>query len=160
MTRTSADAPHASPAVPVRSGWTHLPERVCRRLGRESLAREEIHAYQKGALCVLSSAVVAKYHEVTGPQNHVSVSIYGGHTPTKRRATDEEISLVRREFDMDDAEEDNHSPGVARHLFLPLHLPRGTVGICECKDDEEQVVEADGYRWSRAHCDRSEASGG
>ena len=50
---------------------------------------------------------------------------------------------------MADAEEDNHHPGRIRNLFLPLHLPRGTVGVCDCKTDETVVTEPDGFQWSK-----------
>jgi hypothetical protein len=93
---------------------------------------------------VLSSAELAEYRGAVYPHNHVSVSVIAD-----RRPTDVEITMVRHDFDMEDAEEDNHQPGRVRNLFLPLHLPRGTVGICDCKADEEQVVEADGFTWSR-----------
>lgn len=33
--------------------------------------------------------------------------------------------------------------------FLPLHLPRGTVGVCDCKTDETVVTEPDGFQWSK-----------
>ncbi len=96
-------------------------------------------------LAVISDAINAEYQRLACPHNHISVSVPG----ESRRATDVEMEVVREAFDMVDAEEDNHSPGVARHLFLPLHLPRGTVGICDCKSDETVVVEPDGYQWSR-----------
>jgi hypothetical protein len=136
---------HESPArPPSNSGWVHQPERHCR------LATKHIgaptHAYQKGFLRVLSSAEMAEYQGITVPHNHVTVSV---DEVLGRRARDEEMTLVRHDFDMHDAEEDNHQPGRIRNLFLPLHLPRGTTGICDCKSDETEVVEADGFRWSK-----------
>jgi len=99
-----------------------------------------------GNLTVFSSAGDMEYQGLVVATNHVSAAVKGHN----RRCTDGELDQVRAAFDMVDAEEDNHSPGVARHLFLPLHLPRGTVGVCECKTEETIVVEADGYRWSKA----------
>lgn len=89
---------------------------------------------------------MAEYHDLVVAQNHVSVSVL-----MDRRPNDLEMTMVRGAFDMVDAEEDNHQPGRIRNLFLPLHLPRGTTGICDCKSDETVVVEPDGFRWSKAH---------
>ena len=100
-------------------------------------------------LAVLADRIEAEYQGLVVPHIHVSVAVDSNPRLQRRRPTDPELAFVRAEFDIEDAEEDNHSPGVARHLFLPLHLPRGSVGVCECKADEEQVVEPDGYRWSR-----------
>ena len=74
---------------------------------------------------------------------HVSVAVERAN----RRATDKEIAHVRLAFGMREAEEDNHEPGMARHLFLPVDPSHRT--SCECKINEEQVTEADGHRWSR-----------
>ena len=63
-----------------------------------------------------------------------------------RRPSDEDFARVRRAFDMEDAEEDNHFPGVARHLFLTVDVARRVE--CECKAEETVVTEPDGYRWS------------
>jgi hypothetical protein len=49
-------------------------------------------------------------------------------------------------FRMLDAEEDNHIPGRARHVWRPLD-PAERVD-CECKTTEVTVVEPDGHRWS------------
>lgn len=85
----------------------------------------------------------------TGPQWHISVSNGGKYRPTPN-----EVARALRDFDMVDAEEDNHHPGVARHFWMPVD-PAHRVD-CECKDDEVEVVEADGYRWSN---DASECRG-
>lgn len=83
-------------------------------------------------------------------QNHLSIAV----RDHQRRASDAEIEYILRAFDMADAEEDNHSPGVARHFFRPIHLPAGQTSICDCKSDETTVIEPDGYRWSRSDCER------
>ena len=131
---TTVDRTH--PARPLR-GW--------RCVAPYLLEDVLIYPWVKDDLAVLSSAILARYRGKLCRQNHVSVAVRGHG----RHPSDAEMASVRRDFDMEDAEEDNHSPGCARHLFLPLYLPRGTVGACDCKDDETQVVEADGYRWSR-----------
>lgn len=107
--------------------------------------------YERGGprkLLVISSLTYAKAPR--GPdvilQWHVSVSRSIRSGPTA--PTDEDLLLVRRAFGMVDAEEDNHHPGNARHLWLPVN-PARRVG-CECKDDEIQVTEPSGYVWSQA----------
>lgn len=44
------------------------------------------------------------------------------------------------------SEVDNHHPGVAVHLWLPVD-PAHRV-TCECKDDEQTITEPDGYTWT------------
>jgi hypothetical protein len=44
------------------------------------------------------------------------------------------------------AEVDNHHPGHAVNLFLPVD-PAHRVD-CECKDEEQLVLESDGYTWT------------
>jgi len=114
-------------------------------LRRVDLPGEPSNQYFNGTLGVLSGGTDMEYRGIIVPTFHVSASV----PDQDRRATDAEMDIVRRDFDMEDAEEDNHSPGVARHLFRPAHLPKGTVGICGCKEDEEEVVEPDGYKWQR-----------
>jgi hypothetical protein len=144
------DMPHVSPALPMSSKarwrWHHWATQC--PIVTQNCDGYETHVYclpRGPKLVVLSSAIVAEYRGEPCRHNHVSVAV-ADHT---RRPTDPELAMVRADFDMADAEEDNHSPGNARHLFLPLHIARGTVGVCDCKDDEEQVVESDGYTWSR-----------
>lgn len=77
-----------------------------------------------------------------GPQWLVSISRRG-----RRRPTSEECRRILRQFRMVGAEEDNHEPGIARKFWMPVD-PNERVD-CQCKADEEQVVEPDGYTWSR-----------
>lgn len=134
---------HLSPAIPSSSRW-HADPRLSRTTS--DLTGIPTVVYLLKPLRVLSSAETAEYHGIVCPHNHVSVSV---DPSLDRRPTDLEMTLVRRHFDMEDAEEDNHQPGRTRNLFLPLHLPRGTTEVCDCKADEEQVTEADGFTWSR-----------
>lgn len=53
-----------------------------------------------------------------------------------------------RAFGLVGAEEDNHSPGSARHFFQPVDPAYR--GVCECKATEVQMADPDGYRWSQA----------
>jgi hypothetical protein len=147
--RESTNCVRHSPARPLAVGdgdwvWRHMPERSCRRIS--DFLKTETHAYQRGFVRVLSSAEMAEYQGVIVPHNHVTVSV---DEMLGRRPKDSEMAEVRLAFDMEDAEEDNHQPGRIRNLFLPLHLPRGTTGICDCKSDETVVVEPDGFQWSK-----------
>ena len=103
------------------------------------------HIYARGPLRVISTLTLAKLprREDTGQQWHVSAS-RAGHRPG-----DKDLQLVRAAFGLQTAEEDNHHPGVARHLWLPVD-PAHRVG-CECADDERVVVEPDGFRWTTPH---------
>lgn len=74
---------------------------------------------------------------------HVSASTVGA-----RRCNDRQLARVRRDFRMEAAEEDNHQPGIARNLFLSVD-PAFRV-TCECKETEVQILEPDGFRWSKA----------
>lgn len=136
---------HLSPARPgLDLGWRHAFESQCQKI---SVAiGGETHAYQLGGIRVLSSREMAEYQGVVCPHNHVSVSV---DSCFSHRPTDADMAKVRAAFDMEDAEEDNHQPGRIRNLFLPLHLPRGTTGVCDCKSDETVVTELDGFQWSK-----------
>ena len=69
---------------------------------------------------------------------HVSVSYRRGVAP------DEIMERVRADFDMGGADEDNHSPGVVRHLWLWIDAEKQDP--CACVQDEDQVQEGDRVR--------------
>lgn len=102
-------------------------------------------AYTKGKLLALSECTIAVYpdSEGVGPQWLVSFSVGG-----KKRIDGKELRRALANFDMADAEEDNHHPGVARHFWKPVD-PAHRVE-CQCKSDETLVVDSDGYTWSNA----------
>ncbi len=75
-----------------------------------------------------------------GPTWLVSASYKG------RRCTDAQVGVVRAAFGMQEAEEDNHEPGIARKLFLVVAVADRVA--CDCKEDEDVIEESDGYRWS------------
>lgn len=115
----------------------------------------ELRVYERqllnGArLRVLSALGVAETPRGTGeiiPQWHVSVArLSGGFTPRIERPDDHELHLVRQSFGLMVAEEDNHHPGDARHLWLPVDDAHRV--DCECKTSEVVVVEPDGYTWT------------
>lgn len=94
---------------------------------------------------VISSLIKAELPDRSGIglQWLVSVSRAAG-----RRPAPVDLRRALRAFGMQDAEEDNHHPGNARHFFLVVD-PAHRV-TCECKVDEETVVEPDGYRWQNS----------
>jgi hypothetical protein len=84
--------------------------------------------------------------DIVTPQWLVSVS-----GPHGQRPNNNQLAMVRRDFGMREAEEDNHEPGIARKLFLIVDLDlRRQHAVCACKTDETVHVEPDGYRWSQA----------
>jgi hypothetical protein len=100
-------------------------------------------AWRAGPLLAISSVNMMQLPGApagaTGWTWLVSVSSRG------RRAKAHEIRRALRAFGMQLAEEDNHQPGMARMFFMPVDV--AFRGVCECKVDEDVIVEADGYRW-------------
>lgn len=80
----------------------------------------------------------------TGPQ--WLISIVSKVTPEPARPSAAQTKLALCAFGMLGAEEDNHHPGNARYFWLPLD-PSERVE-CECKTDEDVIVEPDGYTWT------------
>ena len=107
--------------------------------------------WERRGVVVMSTLDQAKLpqRDEIGPQWHISISNGGRYRPTQA-----EVDRALRDFDMVGAEEDNHHPGIARHFWMPVD-PAFRVP-CECKEDEVEVVDADGYRWSN---DASECRG-
>ena len=103
----------------------------------------DLYCYARGTLWAHSSIdnmELPKRPGATGPTWLVSISRSGA------RASDDEVRDVLIAFGMHEAEEDNHEPGVARKFFLIVDPAERTA--CECKADEEQIVEPDGFTWS------------
>jgi hypothetical protein len=86
--------------------------------------------------------------EATTPTWHVSASRLNAVV------SDKDIAFVRKSFSMQDAEEDNHEPGRARHLFLQVELEHRA--DCECNDTEVTYVEPDGHRWKSTEATAAE----
>lgn len=102
-----------------------------------------VQAWQRGKVRVISSIELAEAPDGTGDvieQWHVSIT-RGGKLPRER-----DVDVTLRDFGIVDAEEDNHHPGYARHFWLPVEPSRRV--DCECKEDEEVIVEPDGYTWT------------
>ncbi|OTP79436.1 hypothetical protein PAMC26577_00815 [Caballeronia sordidicola] len=77
-----------------------------------------------------------------GPEYHISISKQSKHGPG--RCTTAEAVWVCGQFELLEAEEDNHVPnGVVRNFWRPV--ADRLVGIeCACKGDEPAIVEDKG----------------
>lgn len=130
-----------SPAITERlpgPGWRSLqvPSALAARA-------TSISTWTDGRAIVISALEDATAPDGAGdtiPQWHVSVSELG------RRPSPRVLRKALRAFRMEEAEEDNHHPGVARHFWLPVDKSRRV--SCECKETEKVVREADGYTWT------------
>lgn len=147
---TTTPAPAAPPPrerEPKGSGWIyHGP--IALPMGRG-------YRWTRGGIYVLSSLVDADLPDGSGEKGlqwHVSISFLG------RRPKAKHVAIAREAFQMVEAEEDNHHPGVARHLFLVVD-PSKRVD-CECKVTEEVIVEPDGYAWTNPKAETGEACRG
>lgn len=77
--------------------------------------------------------------KIIAPHFHVSaVKLVGGRPHT---CSDQDMELVRAAFGLGGAEEDNHGPGKARHLWILCG--REKEPACPCKQDELQVRTGD-----------------
>lgn len=75
---------------------------------------------------------------IVAPHFHVS-AIHRSGMGGQRACTDQELELVRAAFGMGAAEEDNHGPGIARHLWILVGADREPA--CPCKAAEVRTVE-------------------
>lgn len=115
-------------------GWAYF--------GRTPVGEAYVHQ-ESGARVLVSVVDVAD----AGKQHLVSISMYCAVSRDgRRRASDAEVANILRIFCIPGAEEDNHEPGIARKFWWRIGQEQVE---CECKADEEIVVEPDGYRWSR-----------
>lgn len=109
----------------------------------------EAWLHPESNLCVISAVEVAKAEGGIdkGPEYHVSISrnMPGGHP---ERCTSAEAIWTLAQFEMLDAEEDNHVPnGKVRNFWRPVAAR--LVGLeCDCKDEEPAMRENKGdYVW-------------
>ena len=98
--------------------------------------------WQSGPIRVCTALEQAEYPDGdgAGPQWHISITTMG------KRPKPNHVRRALRAFDLVGAEEDNHEPGNARHFWLPVD-PAHRVD-CQCKEDEEVIVDPDGYTWT------------
>ncbi|MFC4727104.1 hypothetical protein [Coralloluteibacterium thermophilus] len=126
-------------------GWSELPRPPSfATLGYT--ARAFRHA-QRGLL-VISAVEVAKDADGVdrGPEYHLSVSREPG-----RRCSSADARQVLRDFDLDEAEEDNHvANAIVRNFWRPV-ADRFVGMECGCKAEETAIVEDRGdYVWRHA----------
>lgn len=93
-----------------------------------------------GVLSTLVDATAPDGSGDTIPQWHLSVSADG------QRPTADHLRRVIDCFGIDEFELDNHHPGIAQHIWIPVDTRRRV--DCECKSDETIIVEDDGYTWT------------
>jgi hypothetical protein len=100
-------------------------------------------------LVVISSRVDAELpgtDHLEGPQWQLSVSSARSRADRTMRPTDVDMLYVVDAFTLPAFDEDNHHPGIARHLWCPIDERYRSA--CECKVNERLVVEPDGYQWT------------
>lgn len=118
----------AIPKVPVTGDWTHL--------GTSNLDGFVVERYVNPESVRVLSAVewVEGHTGLLVPHYHVSVSHQGNV------ASHDVMDAVRRDFQMQDAEEDNHGKGIVRHLWREVH---GTPADCHCKNEDPPTVDGE-----------------
>lgn len=80
-----------------------------------------------------------------GPSWLVSVSRPAGPRTARCKATPADVVRVVASFAMPAFDEDNHHPGLARHLWCPMDPQYQDA--CECKLTEETITDGD-YSWT------------
>jgi hypothetical protein len=130
------------PIIPVKrpkgQGWwqVHAPELSINKNGYDY----EIWQHKEG-FSVISAVEVAeeeKHSINVGPVYHISIS------KLHKRCTSNEAKWVCKQFDMQDAEEDNHVPGgFVRNFWRPI--AEKYIGYeCPCKETEPAIKEDKG----------------
>jgi hypothetical protein len=101
-----------------------------------------VETWRSGPVLVTSGA-----HLMDGPdggppcwQWKIAISNLG------KRPKPAHVRRALRAFGMTEAEQDNHEPGNAVHFFLVCDPSRRVE--CECKADEDVVLDQDGHRWT------------
>lgn len=102
-----------------------------------------VSAWRCGPILVFSSLSIMEMPDGdgTGPQWLVTISA------DRKRPAQWQVDKVLKDFGMEGAEEDNHTPGRTRGFFLVCDPARRVA--CQCKSDEAVVVEPDGFTWSK-----------
>lgn len=127
----------SEPKKPTSGNWFRKPDHVFD--GGRALVFDSVQG-----LRVLSGVDVVA--EVEGaaprPEFHISVSFLG------RRASNEAVRKVLRDFGMEGAKEDNHHNGQSRHFWLPVGAT--VAPECPCVHTESPHDEGDGFVWRGA----------
>ena len=94
----------------------------------------ECYSYQHRDGFVVMSGLEVMSHAgfyTNEPFYHVSITYFG------QRCSNSAAKKMMRDFDMQDAEQDNHFPGKARHFWLPVSDKLKGVP-CPCKSNHSQ----------------------
>lgn len=87
------------------------------------------------------SAVEAPDADTLGPEYHISISLCGERCDTNA------CNKVLADFDLSEADEDNHILGKSRHFWRPV-ADRIADYVCGCKDEETAItVPGTQYVW-------------
>lgn len=117
-----------TPRTPVSGNYTRG---INVRIG-EVIAADYIDQF---GLRVLSAVEIVEGHSgLLVPHYHVSVSARSGIASAAM------MNKVRQDFQMQDAEEDNHGKGVVRHLWREVY---GEPKECHCKNEEAPMVDGE-----------------
>jgi len=129
------------PKRPIGEGWFRWPDPPSWvTYGYDA----ETWLHESKLLTVISAVVVAYEDGIyKGPEYHVSMSKNG-----LGRCSGNEAKFVIKEFDMQDAEEDNHvGKGIVRNFWKTV--AEKLIGReCPCKESEPEIIEDKGdYVW-------------
>lgn len=129
------------PKRPIAGPWKQEPMPW---LAPMSMYPSELWVNQRDGFTVISAVeVVAEGYSDRAPQYHISMSKHG-----RRRVPRADALMIVKQFDLEDAEEDNHVPGgYVRNFWRPV-AERDVGRECPCKDEETAIVEDKGdFEW-------------
>jgi hypothetical protein len=136
---------------PAWASWTY------HGILRAGDAAADRHVWSYKRVLVISTVASMHWRGEARWQWLVSISVTDGRGQ-RTRGTDAEIARALEHFGMRDAEEDNHTPGIARMFFRHCDAAPGEVSSCECKETEEVVQDPDGFAWSKDRGEDTEAT--
>lgn len=122
-------------------------------LGNVPLPGPPKRGYESGGVRVISSIQDVEAPDGNGTclQWLISISMMG------KRPKSHHVRRALRAFGMVGAENDTHHPGNAVHFWLVVDPVRRLA--CQCKADEDTIVDADGYRWTNPKPGEGECRG-
>lgn len=145
------------PLRPRGRGWIRVPmgRATDDRLAQAGLSRDKTSLwagfYHRGQRLMCISEISMRV-ELPGADGEFGptwlISTVRRAGQIRRRCTTRQLDFVRAAFGAQEAEEDNHQPGMTRCLFLPVDPAYRNV--CECKTNEVQITESGGYVWSQS----------
>lgn len=107
-----AKYPEALRPVGYRGSWQRVT------VPKQGAWQKRIQGWVYGMLCVIS---VVETDEVEPLTFHLSVTVTLADYSKQRRATDDEMAIVRKHFRVEIAQEENHVPdGITRNLWIPI----------------------------------------